>query len=168
MEHARPVRSGPLRDEERAVPQLFVIDARPFGLRDLGRLAADHVEDGEKVFVAHDPAVWELCEGCDRVNGRVHDELGPQLRSNVARHARDDYDVREKIPQPDEIRLVHSAPRAEHRFADPRMTDLAGPDERDSVRRGSGDDALRGFRDRLRISETVLKGDEDRSVGERM
>src|SRR6266436_1147930 len=118
LKHARPVRSGPLRDEERAVSQLFLIDARPFGLRDLGRLAAHHLEHGEEVFVAHNPAVWELCEGRYRVDGRVHDELGPELRSNVDRHTRDDSDVREKIPQADEVRFAHSTPRAKYRFAD--------------------------------------------------
>jgi len=47
------------------------------------------------------------------------------------------------------------------------MTDLAGADERDSVRRGSGDDAPRGLRDGLCVPEAVLKGDEDRSIGQR-
>src|SRR5439155_19631210 len=124
LKHARPVRSGPLRDEERAVSQLFIIDARPFRLRNLVRLAAHHLDEGEKMLVTYDSSVREFCEGCDRVDGRVHHELGPQLRSDVARDTRYDSHVRRKIPQPDEIRFTHSTPRTEHRFANARMTDL--------------------------------------------
>lgn len=46
------------------------------------------------------------------------------------------------------------------------MPDLAGPDERHAVRRGARDDAPRGPRDCLRVSETVLKRHEDCSIGE--
>ena len=47
------------------------------------------------------------------------------------------------------------------------MANLAGTDHGDAVRRGARDDAPGGPCDRLCVSETVLKRDEDRAVGER-
>lgn len=112
LKHARPVCRRPLRDEERAVSQLFLIHVRTFGLRDCSRLVAHRLEDCEKALVPNDPPVGNFREGCDRVDGCVHDKLGPQLRANVARHARDDSHVREEIPQADEIRFVDASPGA--------------------------------------------------------
>src|SRR5712691_12110002 len=57
LEHARPVRGGPLRDEERAMSQLLFIDMRAFGLRDRGRLAAHILDEAQKALVPYEPPV---------------------------------------------------------------------------------------------------------------
>ena len=147
--------------------QLLFVDLCAFGFRDRGGLAAYALDDAEEAFVPDDPPVGDLRKGGNRVERCVHDELRPQLRSDVARHACDDSDVREKISKADEIRFADVTPRAEDRFADAGMAYLARPDKGDAVRRCARNHTPRGPRDCICISKAILKRDEDRSLAER-
>src|SRR5438128_11908609 len=146
--------------------QLLFLDLCAFGFRDRGGLAAYALDDAEEAFVPDDPPVGDLRKGGNRVERCVHDELRPQLRSDVARHACDDSDVREKISKADEIRFADVTPRAEDRFADAGMAYLARPDKRDAVRRCARNHTPRGPRASLSISEATLNRDEDGALSE--
>ncbi len=166
LEHTAAVRGGPACDEDGAVVEFVRIDCGTLCLRDGRGLAAHGLEAREETLVTDEPSVRDACEGGQWIDRRVHDELRPELRLDIAGDPHDDAGVREEVAQANEVRLTDADPGTEDRFADARVANLAQSERRHPVRRRPCDDSFRDLRDRLGVPETVLHRDEQRLVRE--